>query len=404
MSLFYTMQYVGGIYMTKRNTKETLKSIKPSPIRAFNDKISGIEGLIKLTLGEPDFPTPRFIKDAAIQSIDKSFNGYSHSKGLAELRETISGYLKRKYDLDYRAEDQIIVTVGATEAIFVSLYALLNPGDKVVTAAPNYAVYKTQVNLAGGEFVPVDVTEDDFILTPERLDKVLTEDKDIKVLLMNHPSNPTGHTYTAEQIKGLAEVVKKHDIWVISDEIYSELTYKGKHVSVAKYLPEHTILINGASKSHSMTGWRMGIVAGPADVLKQIFVIHQGAINAPTTQAQFAGLAAYSEEGDAAIEEMRLEYKIRRDYLLGRFRDMGFDVSTPNGAFYLFIKIPDWFEGDDMDFCLKVAHEAKVGLVPGQAFGEAGKNYFRLSYAANLENLETAVDRIEAFVEENKPK
>lgn len=390
--------------MTKRNTKETLKSIKPSPIRAFNDQISDIDGLIKLTLGEPDFPTPRFIKDAAIQSIDKSFNGYSHSKGMAELRETISAYLKRKYDLDYRAEDQIIVTVGATEAIFSTLYALLNPGDKVVTAAPNYAVYKTQVNLAGGEFVPIDVTEDDFILTPEKLDKALTEDDQIKVLLMNHPSNPTGHTYTAEQIEGLAEVVKKHDIWVISDEIYAELTYKGKHVSVAKYLPEHTILINGASKSHSMTGWRMGIVAGPSDVIKQIFVIHQGAINAPTTQAQFAGLAAYSEEGDAAIEEMRLEYKIRRDYLLGRFRDMGFDVSTPNGAFYLFIKIPDWFKGDDMDFCIKVAHEAKVGLVPGQAFGEAGKNYFRLSYAANLENLETAVDRIEAFVEENKPK
>ncbi|XJS10521.1 aminotransferase class I/II-fold pyridoxal phosphate-dependent enzyme [Aerococcaceae bacterium WGS1372] len=387
-----------------RDTRESLKSIKPSPIRTFNDQIADIEGLIKLTLGEPDFPTPRFIKDAAIKSIDKSFNGYSHSKGMLELRVVISNYLKRKYDVDYRAEDQIIVTVGATEAIFSTLYSLLNPGDKVATPAPNYAVYKTQVNLAGGEFVPIDVTEDGFILTPERLDQVLTADPAIKVLMMNHPSNPTGHTYTAEQIQALAEIIKKHDIWVLSDEIYAELTYKGKHVSIAKYLPEHTILINGASKSHSMTGWRMGIIAGPADVLKQIFVIHQGAINAPTTQAQFAGLAAYSEEGDAAIEEMRLEYKIRRDYLLGRFRDMGFDVDTPNGAFYLFIKIPSWFEGDDMDFCLKVAHEAKVGLVPGQAFGEAGKNYFRLSYAASLEKLEKAVDRIEAFVEEYKPK
>lgn len=401
--ILHTIFTNGGSDMTKRNTKETLKNIKPSPIRTFNDKISGIDGLIKLTLGEPDFPTPRFIKEAAMNSIDKHFNGYSHSKGLIELRETISGYLKRKYDLDYSAEEQIIVTVGATEALFVSLYALLNPGEKVVTAAPNYAVYKTQVNLAGGEFVPIDVTDDNFILTPERLDEVLTQDDQIKVLMMNHPSNPTGHTYTAEQIEGLAAVVKKHDIWVVSDEIYAELTYEGKHVSVAKYLPEHTILINGASKSHSMTGWRMGIIAAPVDVLNQIFVVHQGAVNTPTTQAQFAGIAAYSVEGDAAIEVMRLEYKVRRDYLLDRFRKMGFDVATPNGAFYLFIKVPSWFEGDDMDFCLKLAHDAKVGLIPGQAFGEAGKNYFRLSYAASLESLETAADRIETFINENKP-
>lgn len=385
-----------------RDTRESLKSIKPSPIRTFNDKIANIDGLIKLTLGEPDFPTPRFIKDAAIQSIDKSFNGYSHSRGMIELRDTISGYLKRKYNLDYRAEDQIIVTVGATEAIFSTLYALVNPGDKVITAAPNYAVYKTQVNLAGGEFIPIDVAEDNFILTPEKLDQVLSADPAIKVLMMNHPSNPTGHTYSADQIQALAEVIKKHDIWVLSDEIYSELTYEGKHVSLAKYLPEHTILINGASKSHSMTGWRMGLIAGPVDVLSQIFVVHQGAVNTPTTQAQFAAIAAYSVEGDAAIEQMRAEYKVRRDYLLGRFRDMGFDVDTPNGAFYLFIKVPSWFDGDDMDFCLKIAHEAKVGLIPGQAFGEAGKNYFRLSYAASMEQLTEAANRIETFINENK--
>lgn len=385
-----------------RDTRESLKGIKPSPIRTFNDKIANIDGLIKLTLGEPDFPTPRFIKDAAIQSIDKSFNGYSHSRGMIELRDTISGYLKRKYNLDYRAEDQIIVTVGATEAIFSTLYALVNPGDKVITAAPNYAVYKTQVNLAGGEFIPIDVAEDNFILTPEKLDQVLSADPAIKVLMMNHPSNPTGHTYSADQIQALVEIIKKHDIWVLSDEIYSELTYEGKHVSLAKYLPEHTILINGASKSHSMTGWRMGLIAGPVDVLSQIFVVHQGAVNTPTTQAQFAAIAAYSVEGDAAIEQMRAEYKVRRDYLLGRFRDMGFDVDTPNGAFYLFIKVPSWFDGDDMDFCLKIAHEAKVGLIPGQAFGEAGKNYFRLSYAASMEQLTEAANRIEAFINENK--
>lgn len=388
--------------MTKRSTRDSLKDFKQSPIRSFNDKISGIEGLIKLTLGEPDFPTPQFIKDHAIDSISKSFNGYSHSKGMLELRETISGYLKRRYDLDYKADNQILVTIGATEGIFTTLYTLLNPGDKVVTSSPNYAVYSNQVQLAGGQFVAVDVSGTGLIWTPELLDETLTNDPEIKVLLLNHPSNPTGQTYDADQLQALAEVVKKHDIWVISDEIYAELTYGSKHVSMAKFLPEQTILINGASKSHSMTGWRMGIVAGPSEVIDKIFIVHQSTVNAPTTQAQFAGIAAYSPEGDQAIEEMRDQYLERRDYLLGRLHEIGLEVDKPNGAFYLFIKVPAWFEGDDMDFCLKLAHEAKVGLVPGQAFGEAGTNYVRLSYAASLEKLEEAMNRLEDFIKENK--
>lgn len=389
--------------MTKRSTRESLNNIKQSPIRSFNDSISGIEGLIKLTLGEPDFPTPQFIKDYTIESINNSFNGYSHSKGLLELRETISDYLKRRYDLDYDAEKEIVVTVGATEAIFTTLYSLLNPGEKVVVSSPHYAVYKNLVNLTGGEFVAVDVSATGLIWTPELLDETLTNDPEIKVLLLNHPSNPTGQTYNAEQLEALAEVLKKHDIWVVSDEIYAELTYGSKHISMAKLLPEQTILINGASKSHSMTGWRMGIVAGPSEVVDKIFIVHQTAVNTPTTQAQFAALAAYSVEGDKAIEEMRKQYEERREYLLKRIPEIGLEANKPDGAFYLFIKIPEWFEGDDMDFCLKLAHEAKVGLVPGQAFGEAGKNYVRLSYAASLEMLETALDRIEDFIKENKP-
>lgn len=389
--------------MKEFKLNETLAGLKPSAIRTFNDKISGIEGIIRLTIGEPDYPTPRFIKDAAIAAIDKSFNGYSHSRGILELREVISDYLNRKYNLTYSAEEEIIVTVGATEALFTTFYALLNKGEKVITPSPHYAVYGTQVGLAGGTFVPVDVSDDAFILTPERLSETLAEHPDTKVLLFNYPSNPTGRTYTPEQLKALAEVIKQHNIVVVSDEIYSELTFEGKHVSLATYIPEQTIIINGASKSHSMTGWRMGFIAGPKWILDEIFKVHQSAVNAPSTQAQYAVIEGYAK-GDKEVEEMRQGYIERRDLLVEGFERIGFELASPQGAFYLFIKVPDWFEGDDYDFCLKLAEEAKVGLVPGQAFGKAGKRYFRLSYAASTEKLTEALNRIETFVTANKPQ
>ena len=379
---------------------ESLAALKPSPIRTFNDSISGIEGIIRLTIGEPDYPTPRFIKDAAIDSIDKCFNGYSHSRGLIELREVISQYMDRKYGLTYSATEEIIVTVGATEALFSTFYALLNKGEKIITPSPHYAVYGTQVGLAGGVFVPVDVTNDDFILTPERLEATLAEHPETKALLFNYPSNPTGVTYTAEQLQALAEVIKQHDIFVISDEIYSELTFDGKHTSIAQYIPDQTIVINGASKSHSMTGWRMGFICGPRWVISEIFKVHQSAINAPSTQAQYAVIKGYAE-GDDAIEEMRQGYIERRDLLVAGFEKLGFELAAPQGAFYLFIKVPAWFDGDGYEFATKLAHEAKVGVVPGSAFGEAGKNHFRLSYAASTEKLTEALNRITAFVEAN---
>lgn len=389
--------------MKEFKLNETLAALKPSPIRTFNDKISGIEGIIRLTLGEPDYPTPRFIKDAAITAIDKSFNGYSHSRGILELREIITDYLKRKYELEYSATEEIIVTVGATEALFSSFYALLNEGDKVITPSPHYAVYGTQVGLAGGIFVPVDVSDDAFILTPEKLSEALAEHPETKVLLFNYPSNPTGRTYTPEQLEALADVIKQHNIFVVSDEIYSELTFEGKHVSLASFTPEQTILINGASKSHSMTGWRMGYIAGPKWVIDEIFKVHQAAINAPSTQAQYAVIEGYAK-GDEEVEKMRQGYIERRDLLVEGFAKIGFELASPQGAFYLFIKVPDWFKGDDYDFCLQLAEEAKVGVVPGQAFGKAGERYFRLSYAASTDKLIEALKRIEKFVEDNKPK
>lgn len=389
--------------MKEFKLNETLAELKPSAIRAFNDKIGNIEGIIRLTIGEPDYPTPRFVKDAAMAGIDKKFNGYSNSRGMIELREVIRDYMDRKYNLTYSPEDEILVTIGATEALFTSFYALLNKGEKVITPSPHYAVYGTQVALAGGTFVPVDVSDDAFILTPERLSATLEEHPDTKVLLFNYPSNPTGRTYTAEQLEALAEVIKQHNIVVVSDEIYSELTFEGKHVSLATYIPDQTLIINGASKSHSMTGWRMGFIAGPKWIVDEIFKVHQSSVNCPPTQAQYAAIAAYAE-GDEEVAQMRQGYIERRDLLVAGFEKIGFELASPQGAFYLFIKVPDWFEGDDYDFCLTLAEEAKVGLVPGQAFGAAGKRYFRLSYAASTEQLTEALNRIETFVNANKPQ
>ncbi len=387
--------------MKKIQLNQRIKDLKPSPIRAFNDRISGIEGLIRLTLGEPDFDTPDFIKEAMITAMKEQGNGYTHSKGLLELRRAIRDFMQRKYDLNYDPETEIIVTHGATEAIFATLTGILNPGDKVLAPSPNYAVYATQVGIAGGEFIPIDVSENEFILTPEQLSESLTEHPETKVLLFNHPSNPTGRSYSEEQLEALADIIRQHDILVMSDEIYAELTYTDRHISLAKFVPDQTIVINGASKSHAMTGWRMGFICGPDWILTEIFKAHQSCVNTPTTQAQYAAIAAYND-GDQAIELMRKEYKKRRDFLVEAFEDLGYQLATPQGAFYLFIQVPDWFKGDDYDFCLALAKEAKVGLIPGQAFGSAGYRYFRLSYAASMENLQTALERIKAFTSANQ--
>lgn len=382
--------------MGKFELNKQLATIQPSPIRSFNDQISSIDGILKLTLGEPDFPTPNFIKEAAIKSISQDLNGYTHSRGLLPLREAISRYLKRKYDLHYRAIDEIIVTVGATEALFATFLTLLNPGDKVIVPAPNYVIYGTQITLAHGEMISVDVRSHELKLTPDVLEQTLLAHPETKALLLNHPCNPTGVSYTRDELIAIADVVKRFDIVVVSDEIYSELTYDTQHVSFASLLPEQTILINGLSKSHSMTGWRSCCIAGPAEYINAIFKVHQATINTPSTQSQYASIAAY-DEGDDAIDNMKKGYKERRDYLIARFNQLGFKTIHPDGAFYLFVQVPTWFKGNDFDFCIALAHDALVGVVPGSAFGEAGAGYFRLSYAASIDNLIEAMDRIASF-------
>ncbi|MBS4461721.1 aminotransferase class I/II-fold pyridoxal phosphate-dependent enzyme [Aerococcaceae bacterium zg-B36] len=379
------------------NINVQLEKLQSSPIRSFNDKISNIQNLIPLALGEPDFATPEFIKQAAIDAINSNLNGYTHSRGLLPLRQAISRYLKRKYQLDYATDTEIIVSAGPTAALFATLLSLLNPGDKVITPSPNYVIYSTQVQLAHAEMVAVDVSETNFILTPELLENTLKAHPETKVLLLNHPSNPTGITYTLEQLTALVPIIEKYDLWVISDEIYAELTYEHKHVSFASLLPGRTLLINGLSKSHAMTGWRSGCIAGPESLINQVFKVHQAMVNTPNSQMQYASIAAY-DHGDDAIEEMKQIYKQRRDFLMDAFAKLNIETLHPQGAFYLFVKVPDWFDGDDVEFCLALAHEGKVGVTPGSAFGIAGKQHFRMSYAASMEQLQAAMERIETFV------
>lgn len=381
---------------------QQLKHLQPSPIRSFNEQIAKIEGLIPLTIGEPDFNTPDFIKEAAIKSIKDDLNGYSHSRGMIELRQAIARYVLRKYDLTYAPETEIIITSGPTQALFASFLTILNPGDKVLIASPNYVIYNTQVSLAHGEMVMVDTSDSNFIFTPEKLEQAIIENPETAAILLNHPANPTGGTYTEAELRALVPVIEKYDLWVVSDEIYGELTYDHQHFSMAKLLRDRTILINGLSKSHAMTGWRSGFVAAPEEIASQLFKVHQAMVNTPNTQMQYASIVAY-DHGDEAIEEMRQIYKERRDYLMQAFHEIGIETLNPQGAFYLFVKVPTWYSGDDRQFCLDLAHQAKVGVVPGSGFGPAGKDHFRVSYAASLDTLKEAMARISQFVKENQP-
>lgn len=381
---------------------QQLNHLQPSPIRSFNEEISKIEGLIPLTIGEPDFNTPDFIKEAAIQSIKDDLNGYSHSRGMIELRQAIARYVLRKYDLSYSPDTEIIVTSGPTQALFASFLTILNPGDKVLIASPNYVIYNTQVSLAHGEMVMVDTSDTNFIFTPEKLEAAIIDNPGTSAILLNHPANPTGGTYTEQQLRALVPIIEKYDLWVISDEIYGELSYDHPHYSMAKLLRERTILINGLSKSHAMTGWRSGFLAAPVEVANQLFKVHQAMVNTPNTQMQYASIVAY-DHGDEAIEQMRAIYKERRDFLMQAFKEMNIETLNPQGAFYLFVKVPQWYQGNDREFCLDLAHQAKVGVVPGSGFGPAGKDHFRVSYAASLETLKEAIKRITAFVKEHQP-
>lgn len=379
-----------------------LDKIEVSLIRQFDQSISDVPGIMKLTLGEPDFTTPEHVKEAAKAAIDANQSHYTGMAGLVALRQAAADFVKDKYHLTYNPDNEILVTIGATEALSATLTAILEPGDTVLLPAPAYPGYEPIVNLVGADIVEIDTTGNDFVLTPEVLEQAILEQGDsLKAVLLNYPTNPTGVTYSREQIKALADVLRKYDVFVISDEVYSELTYTDEpHVSIAEYLPEQTILINGLSKSHAMTGWRIGLIFAPAVFTAQLIKSHQYLVTAATTMAQFAAIEALSAGKDDALP-MKAEYVKRRDYIIDKMSALGFKIIKPDGAFYIFAKIPEGYEQDSFKFCQDFAREKAVAFIPGVAFGKYGEGYLRLSYAASMEIITTAMERLKEFMEEH---
>lgn len=384
--------------------KKELSLIQPSDILKFDQEASAIPGIIKLTIGEPDFNTPEHVKEAGKRSIDHNRSHYAPPNGTAELRQAISRFLENKYDLFYNADHEILVTAGATEAIYTVLTSILNPGDKVLMPTPIFPLYIPDTLLAKAEPVFMDTSDNGFVLSAELLEKTLAEHGDaVKAVIFNFPCNPTGVTYRRDQIEALANVLKKHDIFVICDDIYSELTYGERHISMAEYLPNQAIVINGASKSHAMTGWRIGFICAPAAIATELGKIHQFTITSTATVAQDAALEAFENGMDDGIH-MRAEYQKRRDFVYEAMRKNGFDCVKPQGAFYLFAKIPAHMIQKSMDFSRDLAHKAKVAVIPGGSFGPGGEGYIRISYAASMEQLQEAMRRIAAYAETVKEK
>ena len=377
---------------------ERLKQITPSEIRAFDAQVSTIPGLLNFTIGEPNFDVPEFIKDAMKEALDKNFTHYAASDGLQELRQAIANFYQRRHQLDLNWQ-QIMVTVGASQGFMITMMALLNPGDKVLIPSPYFPLYGYSSILSGGDSVFVDTSADGFVLTPEALDHQLQGHPEIKLLMLNYPNNPTGTTYSKDQVKGLAEVLRKYpDVYVLSDEIYGDLVYEGDHYSMVEELPDRTILLSGASKSYAMTGFRLGFLHIPADLYEELFKIFQTMVTCVSTPDQWAGVAAYND-GDQAIDDMKGEYNDRRKMIVDRMTAMGFDIPHPAGAFYVFPRIPAKYGDDDQAFALDLAEKAKVGVIPGSAFGPGGQGYFRFSYAAAYEDIAVAMDRMAAFME-----
>ena len=386
--------------LTKRFNKQ-LDKIQVSLIRQFDQAISKIPGVLRLTLGEPDFTTPDHVKEAAKRAIDQDQSYYTGMSGLLTLRQAASDFVKEKYQLDYNPENEILVTIGATEALSATLTAILEEGDKVLLPAPAYPGYEPIVNLVGAEIIEIDTTENGFVLTPEMLEKAILEQGDkLKAVILNYPANPTGITYSREQLEALAAVLRKYEIFVVCDEVYSELTYTGEnHVSLGTMLRDQAIIINGLSKSHAMTGWRLGFIFAPANFIAQLIKSHQYLVTAANTMAQHAAVEALTA-GKNDAEPMKKEYIQRRDYIINKMTDLGFEIIKPDGAFYIFAKIPADYNQDSFAFLKDFAQKKAVAFIPGAAFGQYGEGYVRLSYAASMGTIREAMKRLEEYMRE----
>ena len=386
--------------LTKRFNKQ-LDKIQVSLIRQFDQAISEIPGILRLTLGEPDFTTPNHIKEAAKKAIDQNQSYYTGMSGLIALRQAASDFVREKYQLDYAPENEILVTIGATEALSATLTAILEEGDKVLLPAPAYPGYEPIVNLVGAEIVEIDTTENGFVLTPEMLEAAILEQGDkLKAVILNYPANPTGITYSREQLEALAAVLRKYEIFVVCDEVYSELTYTSQaHVSLGTMLRDQAIIINGLSKSHAMTGWRLGLIFAPAVFIAQLIKSHQYLVTAANTMAQHAAVEALTA-GKNDAEPMKKEYLQRRDYIIEKMTALGFEIIKPDGAFYIFAKIPEGYNQDSFAFLKDFAQKKAVAFIPGAAFGRYGEGYVRLSYAASMETIKEAMKRLEEYMRE----
>ena len=371
--------------------------LKPSGIRKFFDIVSEYRDVISLGVGEPDFDTPWHVRDEGIYSLEKGRTFYTSNSGLMELRQEICNYIKRKQGVSYDPKHEVLITVGGSEAIDIGLRAVINPGDEVLIPQPSFVSYEPCAIMAGGVPVIIELKEEnEFRLTAEELENAITEKT--KILILPFPNNPTGAIMEREDLEAIAEVIRKHDILVMSDEIYAELTYKEKHVSIIEMegMRERTILINGFSKAYAMTGWRLGYACGPREILEQMTKLHQFAIMCAPTTSQYAAVEAL-RNGDDDVQEMKTAYNQRRRYLMNAFQEMGLSCFEPFGAFYIFPCIKE-FGMTSEEFAERFLKEEKVAVVPGTAFGDCGEGFLRISYAYSLDTLKLAIGKLADFV------
>lgn len=376
---------------------DSIVQIKPSGIRKFFDIVTEMKDAISLGVGEPDFDTPWHIRDEGIYSLEKGRTFYTSNSGLKDLKQEICNYIKRSQNVDYNAETDVLVTVGGSEAIDIGFRAMINPGDEVLIPQPSYVSYEPCAILAGAKPVIIDLKpENEFRLTAEELENSITDKT--KILVLPFPNNPTGSIMEREDLEKIAKVIIEKDIFVMSDEIYSELTYKDKHISIVSIpgMKERTLLINGFSKAYAMTGWRLGYACGPKEIIKQMTKIHQYAIMCAPTTSQYAAIEAL-KNGDNDVKEMRTAYNQRRRFLMNAFKEMGLECFEPYGAFYVFPCIKE-FGMTSEEFATRFLKEEKVATVPGTAFGDSGEGFLRISYAYSLETLKIAMERLKNFV------
>jgi aminotransferase len=383
----------------KNYISRQVQDMQPSGIRAFFDLVLGMKDVISLGVGEPDFVTPWQIREAGIYSLEEGFTSYTSNKGLYKLRLNISRYLKNRYGLEYSPDEEILITVGVSEAYDLALRAIINPQDKVLIPAPSYVSYGPLVELAGGIPIYINTKSDNFKLTPNKLEKHI--DKRTKAVVLNYPANPTGISYSKRELDAIKRVILTHELLCISDEIYGDLTYNFEHTPFAALTgaKNNTVYLNGFSKSYAMTGWRVGYVCGSDEIIAAMTKIHQYTIMCVSITSQLAACEAL-QTGQDAVEQMKREYKRRREFILDRLNTLGLECIKPDGAFYVFVSVKK--SGlNSLDFAQRLLKEQKVAVVPGTAFGEEFQDYIRISYASSLDDLKEALVRMENFLNED---